>query len=209
MKDILNEELKKDKIQGGLSLPLSYNLIGYQDDVTKLDKSMRRLFLTPSLNIKYLTGIETYLTMNYSFRNELGGINDIYRGTILRNYRSFFANNSPLSEVQTHSVGASFNFRKAMQMLFFNLTGNYSDAALNTISSMSLTDNIQQSVALPLSNHIRNYGLSASSSKYLFGLSSTVNAGVSFNYSTFDQLQNGRLTPFSSQTTSYKGGLEL
>lgn len=201
-------ELKKEKFQGTLSLPLSYNLIGYQDAAAKLDKSIRRLFLTPALNIKYQTGIETYLTMNYGFRNELGGINDIYRGTIMRNYRSFFANNSPLSEVKTHSVGASFNFRKAMQMLFFNLSGNYSDAALNTISSMSLTDNIQQSVALPLFNHIRSYSLGATASKYLFNLSSTVNAGLSFNHNTFDQLQNGSLIPFSSQTTSYRGGLE-
>ncbi|MEJ7691843.1 carboxypeptidase regulatory-like domain-containing protein [Daejeonella sp.] len=201
-------ELKKTKIQGSLSLPLSYNLISYQDAGTKLDKSIRRLFLTPSLNIKYQTGIETYLTMNYGFRNDLGGINDIYRGTILRNYRSFYANNSPLSEVQTHSIGGSFNFRKAMQMLFFNLTGNYSDAALNTISSVSLTDNIQQSVALPLSNHIRTYSLSASASKYLFDLSSTVNAGVSFNHSTFDQLQNNQLIPLISEMTSYRGGIE-
>ncbi len=201
-------EVKKDKIQGTLSLPLSYNLISYHDAVTKLDKSMRRLFLTPSLSIKYQTGIETYLTMNYALRNELGGINDVYRGTILRNYRSFYENNSPLSEVKTHSAGASFNFRKAMQMLFFNVTGGYTDATLNTISSMSLNDNIQKSIALPLSNHIRTLSLSAGLSKYLFDLSSTVNAGVSFNHTTFDQLQNNQLIPLISEMINYRGGIE-
>lgn len=201
-------EFKNDKVTASLALPLSYNLINYSDPGAALDKSLQRLFLNPALNVRYKTGIETEMNMNYLFRNELGGVNDVYRGVILRNYRSFFANNSPLSEIKTHSVGAGYNFRKAMQMLFLSIGGSYSDASLNTISSMLLTDNVQQSIAMPLSNHIRNLGLNVNASKYLFDLRSTINVGVSYSQSRYDQLQNNQLLPFVTRVTTYKAGVE-
>lgn len=201
-------EFTNDKLKAGLSLPLSYNLIKYSDDINELDKSLNKLFLNPSLNIKYQTSVENYVTANYSFRNDLGGIDDVYRGTVLKNYRSLFANNAPISESKTHNIGAGFNFRKAMQMLFVNLTANYSDAELNTISSYSLSNNIQQRVVLPLSNHIRTLSFNANASKYLFALKSTVNGGISFSQSQYDQLQNNELFAFNAQTVSYKLGIE-
>jgi len=201
-------EFTNDKLKAGLSLPLSYNLIKYSDDINELDKSLNKLFLNPSLNIKYQTSVENYVTANYSFRNDLGGIDDVYRGTVLKNYRSLFANNAPISESKTHNIGAGFNFREAMQMLFVNLTANYSDAELNTISSYSLSNNIQQRVVLPLSNHIRTLSFNANASKYLFALKSTVNGGISFSQSQYDQLQNNELFAFNAQTISYKLGIE-
>jgi hypothetical protein len=201
-------DFTNDKIKAGLSLPLSYNQINYNDEVNQLDKSLRKLFLTPSFNLKYQTSPENYVTANYAFRNDLGGIDDVYRGTVLKNYRSLFANNAPISESKTHNVGAGFNFRKAMQMLFINLTANYSDAELNTISSYNLSNNIQQRVVLPLSNHVRTLSFSANASKYLFNLKSTVSAGVNFSQSRYDQLQNNELFAFNAQTISYKVGIE-
>jgi hypothetical protein len=187
---------------------LSYNWIKYSDEVNQLDKSLHKLFLSPSFNFKYQTSPENYVTANYAFQNDLGGIDDVYRGTVLKNYRSLFANNAPISESETHNIGAGFNFRKAMQMLFINLTANYSDAKLNTISSYSLSNNIQQRIVLPLNNHIHTLSFSANASKYLFDLRSTVSAGVSFSQSKYDQLQNNELFAFNAQTVSYKVGIE-
>jgi hypothetical protein len=201
-------EFTSDKLKAGLSLPFSYNQIKYSDEVNQLDKSLHKLFLNPSFNFKYQTSPENYVTANYAFQNDLGGIDDVYRGTVLKNYRSLFANNAPISESETHNIGAGFNFRKAMQMLFINLTANYSDAKLNTISSYSLSNNIQQRIVLPLNNHIRTLSFSANASKYLFDLRSTVSAGVSFSQSKYDQLQNNELFAFNAQTVSYKIGIE-
>ena len=201
-------EYKSDKLQTTLSLPLSYQSIAYQDQSKSVDKDLNRLFLNPALNIKYQTSTENYVTANYSFRNELGGLEDVYSGTILRNYRSLFANDAPISERKTHSMGAGFNFRKAMQMFFFNAGINYSNATLNTISSYTLTNNIQQRIVLPLQNQIKSLSAQANASKYLFSLRSTVNAGMSYSNSQFDQLQNKTLLPFESKTTTYKTGID-
>ncbi len=201
-------EYTSDKLKAGLSLPLSYNRINYSDALNQLDNNLNKLFINPALNIKYQTSTENYVTANYSFRNDLGGINDVYRGTILKNYRSLFSNDAPIAESKTHNIGAGFNFRKAMQMLFTNLTANYSDTELSTISAYNLSNNIQQKIVLPLNNHIRSLSLAANASKYLFSLKSTVNAGVSFAQRRYSQLQNNALLPFNTQTIAYKAGIE-
>jgi hypothetical protein len=201
-------EYSNDKIKAGLTLPLSYNNINYEDPTNLLDKDLKKLFLDPSFNLKYQIGIENYITAKYGFKNDLGGIDDVYRGTVLKNYRSLFANNAAISESKTHNFGAGFNFRKAMQMLFFNVTANYSIAELSTISSFTLNNNIQQRVVLPLSNHVKTLSFNANSSKYLFALKSTVNLGVGYTQSDYDQLQNNDLLPINAQTISFKAGVE-
>lgn len=201
-------EYTNEKLKAGLSLPLSYNRINYNDPVNTLNNKLNKVFLNPSVNLKYQTSVENYVTANYFYKNDLGGIEDVYRGTVLKNYRSLFANNAPISESKTHNVGAGFNFRKAMQMFFFNASGSYSNTELNTISAFSLSDNIQQRVVLPLENHIKNLSLNANASKYLFALKSTINAGMSFSQSKYDQLQNGELLSFNTRTTTYKAGVE-
>ncbi|KQB98943.1 hypothetical protein AQF98_19635 [Pedobacter sp. Hv1] len=201
-------EYTGEKIKAGLFLPFSYNNINYSDPGKSLDKSLDKFFINPSFNFKYQTGIENYISANYNYSNSLGGIDDVYRGTVLKNYRSLFANNAPISESKTHGVGANFNFRKAMQMVFFSLGVNYSATTLNTISSFTLSDNIQQRVVLPLANQAKSLSVNASASKYLFALRSTVNIGTSFSQSRFDQLQNNKLLPFDAQTINYTGGID-
>ncbi|WP_131537397.1 TonB-dependent receptor [Pedobacter nototheniae] len=197
-----------EKIKAGITLPLSYNAISYNDPTNALDKDLKKVFINPSLNFKYQTGIENYVTASYSFKNDLGGIDDVYRGTILRNYRSFFANNAPISESKTHNVSAGFNFRKAMQMFFLNLNIGYNNTELNTISSYTLNNNIQQRVVLPLKNYQKSLFLNANASKYIFALRSTVTAGVNVSQSEYQQLQNKDLLPIEAQSISYKGGIE-
>lgn len=201
-------EYSGDKVKIGLNLPLSYNQLSYNDGAKNLDQHIDKVFLNPALNVKYQMSPENYITANYNFRNELGGIEDVYRGTILKNYRSLFANNAPVSERRTHFVGAGFNFRKAMQMLFYNFNISYSTSELNTISSYTLSNNIQQRIVLPLANGTTNLGLGGNISKYLFSLKSTVNAGISYNHTTFEQLQNNELLPFNANTITYKAGIE-
>jgi hypothetical protein len=201
-------EYNSGKFKTSLALPIGYNLINYEDKAKGLDKSLNKFFVNPSLNVKYQTGIENYITANYSFSNDLGGIDDVYRGTILKNYRSLFANDAPISERKTQNVGAAFSFRKAMQMFFFNLSANYSTSTVNTISSYTISNNIQQRIVLPYANDVNSLSFSANASKYLFNIRSTINAGVGFSQSTFEQLQNNELLPFTSQNTNYKAGID-
>ncbi len=201
-------EYENNKIKTGLNLPLSYNYIHYNDDSFALDNRLKRLFVNPALYIKYQLATEKYITASYSFKNELGGIEDIYQGSILRNYRSVFSNNAPISETKSHQIGTIFNLKKTMQMFFFNTGINYSKTISNTISAYNLSNNLQQRIIIFLENKTNNLALNANASKYVFNLRSTVNLGVNSNFNKYNQFQNNLLLPFKSKSITYKAGIE-
>lgn len=198
----------EDVFTARLNLPLSYQHIAYEDRGFQLDTTLNRLFLNPSLNMKYKTSVENYFQFNYALRNELGTIDDLYRGAILRNYRSLFANNAPLSEQKSNTAALSFNFRKAITMVFFNLQASYNRIDLNTISSSILTDNLQQRVVLPYENKLSSYSLNGNISKYLFDLRTTVSMGLSWSQSKSNQFQNGILLPYRGISNGIKAGFQ-
>lgn len=201
-------EYTTDKITAAVRIPLSYNTISYDDANHNVDKSLDRFFVNPSISLRYQTSPENYVSAAYSFRNNLGTIDDVYSGTVLRNYRSLFANNAPISESSLHGISGTFNFRKAIEMIFGNISVNYSTTSLNTISSFTLTNNTQQRIVLPLENQMKNLGMNTGLSKYLFSLKSTVNGGFSYSHSQFQQLQNNQLFPFEADNFIYKAGIE-
>jgi len=203
-----NYEYTTDKITANVRVPLSYNTINYDDANHAADKKLQRFFVNPSVYFKYQTSPENYVSATYAYRNNLGTIDDVYYGAVLRNYRSLFANNAPVSESATHAVSGAFNFRKAIQMLFGNIGISYSTTNLNTISAYTLTNNTQQRIVLPLENQMKTLSLNSGLSKYLFALRSTVNAGFSYSHNQYEQLQNNELLPFESDTYTYKAGIE-
>ena len=201
-------EYTTDKITAAVRIPVSYNNISYDDANHQMDKSLERFFVNPSVSLKYQTSPENYVTAGYSFRNNLGTIDDVYSGAVLRNYRSLSANDAPISESSSHGISGTFNFRKAIQMLFGNVSLSYNTTNLNTISAYTLTNNTQQRIVLPLENQMKSLSTNAGLSKYLFALKSTVNAGFAYSHSQFQQLQNNLLLPFKSDSYTYKAGIE-
>lgn len=201
-------EYTTDKITATVRIPLSYNTISYDDANHAVNKKLERFFVNPSVYFKYQTSPENYVSANYGYRNSLGTIDDVYYGAVLRNYRSLFANNAPVSESATHAIAGSFNFRKAIQMVFGNIGISYSTTNLNTISAYTLTNNTQQRIVLPLENQMKTLSLNSGLSKYLFALRSTVNAGFNYSHNQYEQLQNNELLPFESDTYTYKAGIE-
>ncbi len=201
-------EYTSDKITTSIRIPVSYNNISYDDANHNVDKNLGRFFINPAANFKYQTSPENYISAGYSFRNNLGTIDDVYSGTVLRNYRSLFANNAPISESSSHSFNGLFNFRKAIAMIFGNIGITYSITDLNTISAYTLTNNTQQRIVLPLENQMKSLGVNSGLSKYLFALKSTINAGFSYSHNQFQQLQNNQLLPFEADNYIYKAGIE-
>ncbi|PYF74457.1 carboxypeptidase-like regulatory domain-containing protein [Pedobacter nutrimenti] len=197
-----------ERLKITVNIPLSYQNIHYKDPGHSLDKQLERFFVSPRANIKYMTSIENYLTASYGLRNELGGLDDIYQGAILKNYRTLFANNAPVTERRSQTAALGFNYRKAITMFFFNVQAMYSKIHVNTISSSIITDNLQQRIVLPFGNDISSYSLSGSISKYLFALRSTVSAGANWSQNNSSQIQNNELLPYKSENNTFKAGLQ-
>lgn len=200
-------EYKTDKITSSLNLPVSLNNYKYEDEKKNIQNKEEFFNFDPSFNIKFQSGIENYVSGSYLHSTSTGTIEDIYAGAILRNYRSLVLNDAPLSRRNTDRISASFNFKKALKMFFWNIGSSYGTIHANTISSYTIEDDQEKRIAVPLDNQIRTFSVSTSTSKYLFDLTTTVNAGANYSLTWFDQLQNEKLFPFKGRSLALNVGI--
>jgi hypothetical protein len=191
-------EYKKGILETTLSAPVTLQRIGYSDVAFDLNENKRKLLINPSWSMKLLMGSEDYISMNYGYHNQMGNINNIYRGAILENYRSLRANDAVLSEQNSHSIGLNYNFRRSINMLFMNAGMLYNRSSSNTIASNVIDHDISQTVLLSMVNNVSNIRANAGISKYIFALGATADLKTSWSSTRFNQLFNEELLPFNN-----------
>ncbi|MES2277059.1 MAG: TonB-dependent receptor [Bacteroidota bacterium] len=191
-----------------VQLPVNLLNTSYSDAHYKQDVSQTNLYFNPRASLKYQSGIENYFTLNYGYRNQIGNLQDIYRGSILSNYRSITANNADLTERQSQNAGIGFNYHKAITLFFFGLNANYSHISANTITSSILDNNISRRIALPFDNNIDSWNFSGSVSKYNFDLRTTFSANASYSTTKLNQLQNGLTLPYNTISKGFGVGAD-
>ena len=185
-----------------VSLPLSLQNTHYTDAFFKLDEQLTRLYFDPRASVKFQSGIENYFTAGYSYKNNIGNIQDVYRGYILTNYRSLLANNTYLSEKQLQNASLGFNFRKAITLLFFSINAAYTHISADNIASSIITNNITRRIVLPYkNNNIDSWTLSSNISKYNFALRTTFSAALNYQTTKLNQLQNNIVLPYITKST--------
>ncbi len=193
------------KLKANLALPLTLQQINYSDTGYTLVKGLTRLYFNPQLNVKYQTGIEHFVTLQYSYYNEAGSIEDIYQGDILKDYRTLYANNADITLRQNQQAAAGFTYRRAIKLFFFNINASYNHTRANNIASSIVTNNLQQGIVLPYPNSADAWAANSSISKYSFALHTTFSGTVQWQQGHLVQIQNGALLPFN--TTTEKLGL--
>jgi len=144
--------------------------------------------------------MENYVTLQYSYRNQTGTVEDIYRGYILKDYRTMYANNATLSEKPNQLADLGFNYRKALTLFFFSTHVMYTHSSANNIASAVVTNNLQQQIVLPYSNSTSSWMVGATVSKYSFPLKTTFSCGVQWQSNRSVQIQNNVLLPFNTAT---------
>ncbi len=201
-------DIPGDKLKANLTLPLIFQQINYSDTTYALNRSLTRLYFNPQFRMKYQVGMENYLNLMYSYRNQVGTIEDIYQGDILKDYRSLYANSPELTLQQSQQAGAGFNYRKALTLFFFSVNALYSHTSANNIASSIITNSVQERVMLPYSNSTDSWTLSSSVSKYSFALRTTFSGGIQWQSNRSVQIQNNALLPFNTETESLSLGAD-
>lgn len=192
-----------------LDLPLGYNVIRYSDPHNGLAKSLSKIFIDPALNLNYQLGAEHYISADYKLINKLGSIDEVFKGAILKNYRTLLSNDAPVSQQLIHNANVDFRVKNSLKMLFLNFSASYRYIYFNTISSYLLSEDLSKKIVIPIGNHKTEWNLSVSLSKYFFAIKSTVNAGVNFNIDRFRLYQNGKFDPFQTNVMSYHAGIDF
>lgn len=200
--------LRKKSWEAGLSVPLFWQFIRYYQDVYSLDKKQQQFFINPSFNFKLYINAEDYLSLNYRYNNNVGNIAGVYRGAVLTNYRSLFANNAELQEQNTSGIGFRYNFQRSVIMLFANAGINYNRVKANSILSSELTNNVQRTILLPYENDQSTLGINAGISKYLFALKATVSLKSALTRAHYNQFINNEKLPFINDMLTLSASID-
>lgn len=201
-------DIPGDKLKANLTLPLTLQQINYSDTTYALNKSLTRLYFNPQFRLKYQVGMENYLNLMYSYRNQVGTIEDIYQGYVLKDYRTLYANSANLTLQQNQLAGVGFNYRKALTLFFFSVNALYNHISANNIASSIITNNIQERVVLPYPNSTDSWTLSGAVSKYSFALRTTFSGGIQWQSNRSVQIQNNALLPFNTTTETLSLGAD-
>ena len=190
-------------LQANLTLPITLQQINYSDSSYALKKSLTRLYFNPQFRVKYQVGAENYLNFIYSYRNQIGTIENVYPGYILTDYRTLYANNASLTQQQNQQAGGGFSYRKALTLFFWSINALYNRTEANNIASSLITNNIQEGIVLPYPNSTGSWILKGTISKYSFALRTTFSGGITWQNTSSVQIQNNALLPFNTTTETF------
>lgn len=200
--------INKTKFKASLTIPFMVQSIHYAQSDYNLDERNTRLFINPKASLTVNLNDEDYLSFNYRFTNNFGGIQNIYRGAVLSNYRTLLANNTDLQETLISNLSSSYHFKRSIIMLFATAKLDYRKVTANTILSSVLTDNIQRSVLRYFENDQSALTFNADISKYVFAINTTATLSSTLGLSNLNQFINDKLYPFSNQVFTFRAKIE-
>lgn len=202
-------ESKAKKWEWVLNLPFTFRSIHYFDQGFDLDESKKHLLAEPDFKIKYKTGQENYLDLSYAFDNETGALADLFRGFILRNYRSLYANESDLRELAGHALTLTYHHRKTLQMLFLYAGLSVHRSAASHIASTRVDSDIARIIQLAFENHSSRLSVNAGISKYIFSLGATASLKVLWSSARVNQFFNNTLLPYRNAFLTLSPDIEM
>jgi hypothetical protein len=185
-------------LKAKLTIPVTLQQINYSGNAHLLNGRLAGLYFNPQLNVKWKVSRENYVNLFYTYRNQVGTILDIYRGYVLTNYRTLYANNADLAEQQMQQAGVGFSYRKAIKLFFWNINTVYDHSKAGNILATVFSNTIQQGIVLPYPNSTGSWTVNGSISKYIFALRTTISGTMQWRRTSSVQLQNNTILPFKT-----------
>lgn len=202
----LQTALVNSRFNFTVSLPVILQQTSYKDVQYELFQSAARFYFNPSMQSKFQTGVEHYLSFSYSLTNNTGTINDAYRAYILKNYRTLFANNSGLSEQKNQTATIGFFYRKAISLFFASINVSYRNRNANSITSTISTKDFQRRITLPYNDEAKGWDITGTISKYIFPLNTTITLNPTWQSNKQNIIQNGTLLPYKTHSLAFNAG---
>ncbi|WP_343556600.1 hypothetical protein [Sphingobacterium sp.] len=199
---------KNNRFETQLDIPVTYLFTHYEDESQQLTNSKNSLLINPNLKARWQVSQEDYLQFSYQYSQDIGNIEDIYHGVVLRNYRMLSQNNAALNESKKHAFNLNYNLARTLKVLFANAGISYSRSFSNTILSTIIKNNITENVVVNMDNLQERWSSQIGFDKYIFPLASTLKLKGSISYFKYNQLLNNAIVPIRSISYLFQPSLE-
>lgn len=189
---------QKDAWQASLSLPFIAQTIAFQQRELPEIAPNRRVLLNPKFNVNFYINPEDMVSFQYRYSNRFGDIRNIYQGLMLRNFRFLSLNTPVLQEFRNSSIELRYDFRRAIKMLVASAQIQYDRITANTQLGSIFSNNIQQSILLPIPNNQNVLSATGQLSKYFFKYKTKASLLTSWSKNFDNQVINNQSLQFSN-----------
>ncbi|HYM92902.1 MAG TPA: carboxypeptidase-like regulatory domain-containing protein, partial [Chitinophagaceae bacterium] len=184
-----NWSYETDQFRVSLSLPFNYTRIDYENNLLAAHNSKEAFFINPSATIMVQVDPRWNINLSSSYTQNFSGTADIVSGYILKNYRNFSNNNSPLNQTKIFYSSASVTFRNPLKIIFFNAGVLYFQNQSGLLYSQRFNGNLQTLEAVLQNNYKDQMQVFGRFSKYIIDWKTSFALNYSLSFGSSEQIQ--------------------
>lgn len=200
--------INTEKTRISFTIPFNLRNVKYRDDTYMLNSKSEDFYINPNFFLKYKLGKDDDIQMGYNYKNDIGTVEDAFRGYILTSFNFLKANQAPINKQKTHAANLSYSYRKTLSLFFASLGISYNRTENSNINSSLVTTSVQKLLVLPFENNSISWTFNGRLSKYIFPIHTTVSAGLSWQIAQNSLIQNRTLLPVNSNTPNLRLNIE-
>ncbi|MCT1530639.1 carboxypeptidase-like regulatory domain-containing protein [Sphingobacterium daejeonense] len=198
----------KNRFSMQLNLPLELQITRYADPIFNINKKQENLLLMPSLNSKLLISDEDELNLTLQGSKSFGNIDNVYRGIVLRNYRSLSNNIANLAEHENRSASLEYKFARTKKMVFMNAGLSYTQTISSNMVSNQISDNSSTMQLIDRENQVQTFSSNIGLDKFIFKWASSLKLNAQWSVSDYYQLFNQELLSYKQYNYSIRTNIE-
>lgn len=182
-------------------LPLRWQRAHLEDGKKVAGQTLAKFTFNPRAGFSYQFKGFWRISGSYRYRQNIGDIDNVHYGYLLRSINSLVRNGAPLSQTSSHSVSLFVQYRNPIIAFFNNANMAYRVTNNNLIYSTQINpDGTSVVEALEMPNTSYSHFVYAQTSKYFHQINSTLRLTANYMRSNRQSLVNGQLRPFTSTT---------
>ncbi|MDR2475329.1 MAG: hypothetical protein LBD45_05680 [Bacteroidales bacterium] len=201
---------KTGKFKVNATLPVNYNHYQLKNKIYTINnESANKLYLEPSIYIQYILNSKIEINANTSFYNGMNGINELYSGFLLENYRYLNQYNSHLADFHGSYHSLDFAYKNIIKQFFTNATVFYSMNKNSIIYSQHFENNLQVSslVFQPTQSSIG--GVVGKAGKGFDWMRLNIDFGASWQVNASQVVRQDNLVNYTTDMLNLSGKLNI
>jgi len=183
-----------------LFLPVNYTFLHINDRLRNGKEDEQRVYFNPSLFVLYT--ISAYWDAYYGafYANNMGGMENMYSGYIMRSYRNLVRNTGSLYETQTASTYFQINYKNPIKSLFGNVRISYFNNKANLMYGYDFDGILQVQTSLARPNCTQGITSGFNINQTIDAIASTVKLGGNYTLSSGSQLVQGEVLKYTGES---------
>ena len=182
------------------TLPLKMLYLDRQDEIRNDKENKGYLLFSPRLGLQHPINTRTDLVASLSLSDNIGTVNEDYRGYIMNTYRSLNRNDGILSRNRNIQAYTYIDYRNPFTTLFTTLSFSYTNIWKNMLYDVQYNGILSHTASIEYPNNSHSLGMNFSLGKSVDAISSEIKFFANYNRNNSIVLNQGIISDFISNS---------